>query len=217
MEKNPIVVAGGYIRSCITGEPVSDIDCFHLSSYENVIDLAKASQQLAAKHAMELSHSFQTNKRMVETDNAVTVYMDPPVQFIHRWRYEKPEDVVESFDFTICAAAFWYSQGLNGWCSSCVPEFYEDLAAKRLVYRNPKRDEAAGGSILRVLKYYRRGYNITLPSFADVIARVVEKVDTDRAEKVGAGIPQVVLGLLREVDPMIDIHISDAAVPLGVE
>ena len=42
----------------------------------------------------------------------------------------------------------------------CNIRFYPDLAARRLVYTSPLRNEDAGGSILRVLKFYQRGYRI---------------------------------------------------------
>ena len=75
------------------------------------------------------------------------------------------------------------------------------MAAKRLVYLSPVRSEDAGGSILRVLKFYKRGYNIPLDSLAAVIGRLNSGVDHRATHGDPAQYEKVILGLLREVDP----------------
>ena len=185
---NALAVAGGYIRSCVAGEPVSDVDVF------------SPSKDIAAACALKLGGE---KHRVVETDNAFTVCMRPaPVQFIHRWVYAKPEDVIPSFDFTIARAAFWW----NGekWASHCDDRFYPDLAAKRLVYCSPARNEDAGGSMLRVLKFYQRGYRIPLDSIGRVIARLVKPVNMEQCAGDEGRIAAIITGLLREVDPNVD-------------
>lgn len=201
-----MVVAGGYIRSIISGEKVADVDIFSPTK-----DLAQliASQMASGKGA-----------RLIETDNAYTVLgYGFPIQFIHRWTFGRPEEVVPSFDFTIARAAFWYDG--NEWQSLCDESFYQDLAAKRLVYCAPQRNEDAGGSLLRVLKFYQRGYRIPLGSLGAVLGRMIADVPeekfTDRkgmAKEVWEGqIGHVLTGLLREVDPLYDpehlAHISE--------
>ena len=89
------------------------------------------------------------------------------------------------------------------------PRFYEDLAAKRLRYTSPQRNEDAGGSMLRVLKFYQRGYRIPLNCLGAVVSRLVKGIDFDA---VSGGteatrekqIAKVISGLLREVDPNVD-------------
>ena len=96
------------------------------------------------------------------------------------------------------------------WDSYCDERFYIDLASKRLIYRHPIRNEDAGGSMLRVLKYYQKGYRIPLNSLGGVIARLVialnkDKININNEEDV----TMVLTGLLKEVDPAIDpFHIS---------
>jgi hypothetical protein len=163
------------------------------------------------------------------TDNAFTVtHRRVSVQFIHRWSFTRPEDALESFDFTIAKAALWWntppvapttslfppqcfdSDRGTGWRSACAETFYPDLAAKRLVYTSPQRNEDAGGSMLRVLKFYQRGYRIPLDSMGAVIARLCQGIEFSRLP--GRGFPiareralaMVVTGLLREVDPLVD-------------
>jgi hypothetical protein len=192
-----IVCAGGFVRSCITNETVNDVDLFCQSKED------------ATAFANELYEKGRSSRAVFETDNAYTVQLRFPVQFIHRWTFATPLDVVQSFDFTIASAAFWYDGESKTWKSTCDDDFYSDLAGKRLVYRAPLRNEDAGGSLLRVLKFYQRGYRIPLDSFGAVIARLVNGVDfnrinqwkeSDRERQLGT----VLTGLLREVDPFID-------------
>ncbi len=59
--------------------------------------------------------------------------------------------------------------------------------------------------MLRVLKYYQKGYRIPLDSLGSVIARLIRDLEIDRVgglrneEQVG----HVITGLLVEVDPNI--------------
>jgi len=197
LKKNEVIVAGGYIRSCILNEPVNDVDLFvHSKEYAKEIALDMVGDD---------------EKRLIETDNAITMKgLKYTTQFITRWLYERPESILESFDFTICQAAFWWDHYCQRWKSSCSCDFYSDLAAKRLVYTKPIREEEPGGSILRVLKYYQKGYRIVLESYAEVITRLANGVDfsgqmVDRSGNLDTHqFCKVIKGLMREVDPNID-------------
>jgi hypothetical protein len=106
----------------------------------------------------------------------------------------------------------------SGWRSVSDSRFYSDLAAKRLVYTMPQRNEDAGGSMLRVLKYYQRGYRIPIDSLGSVMARLmmgvryraIEENDEKRwHEPLEIKLGEEITRLLREVDPDIDPkHIS---------
>lgn len=189
-----LILAGGFIRACVAGEEINDID------------LLCSSKDKAKSVANSLNS--ESGKDVWYSDNAITVKkFSTPVQLIHRWVYDKPEDVIPSFDFTIAKAAIWYSSTI-GWTSQVAETFYEDLAAKRLVYTSPERNEDAGGSILRVLKFYQRGYRIPLSSLGAVIARLCQAVDFGNCvtEERTA---ETLTGLLYEVDPnSIDEQIS---------
>lgn len=197
---NDVFIAGGYIRSRVTGEKVNDVDLF--------VKNADAARTFALE-VVGGNDPIAAEKRLHTTQNAVTVKRtSPTVQFIHRWTYAAPVDLLLDFDFTIACAAFWWDR--TRWQSACHPDYYADLAAKRLVYLSPQRNEDAGGSLLRVLKFYQRGYRIPLDSMGAVIARLVVGVKEGRLpmrhsdgekEKAWA---MVLTGLLREVDPAID-------------
>lgn len=191
-----IFMGGGFIRGVIAQEKLNDVDLFAQNK--------EAANLLAGLLA--------DNKSDIHiTDNAITVRGKLPIQIITRWVFDKPEDVAKSFDFTVCCAVIFYWNGK--WDSYCDDRFYVDMASRRLVYRSPDRNEDAGGSMLRVLKYYQRGYRIPLDSLGAIMARTIRDVDHD---KVANGelpyeqqMAKVITGLLREVDPNIDInHLS---------
>ena len=198
-----LLAAGGFLRSIIANEKINDIDLFSPTQEEAY----SAAQELAG------------DDKIYTTDNAYSVRLKRGLlaQFIHRWTFDRPEDMLNSFDFTIACGAFWYDASRfdplhagAGWQSMIDDRFYADLAAKRLIYRSPLRNEDAGGSLLRVLKFYQRGYRIPLNSLGAVIARLVNAVDE---EKIGAlsyagnheqKLAKVLTALLHEVDPAID-------------
>ena len=93
------------------------------------------------------------------------------------------------------------------------------MASKRLVYRSPARNEDAGGSMLRVLKYYQKGYRIPLDSLGAVIARLIHKLDNERVPLSDQkAVAHIITGLLREVDPDIDpLHLAHLPSSEGVE
>jgi len=180
-----IIIAGGYIRSVITGERISDVDVF-------------AGDKTASEI---LATELQGNSSFYKSDNAFTVRgLALPVQFIFRWVFDNPISVMESFDFTICQSAFWYDSEKKKWDSVCSERFYQDVASRRIIYLSPIRNEDAGGSILRVLKYYQRGYRIPLDSLAAIMARLYAAIDIEKASENGR-VAVVIAGLLYEVDP----------------
>ena len=206
-----LVLSGGFIRSSVSGERANDIDLFCKSAE----DAKLFADKLAGG-----------KKKVMGTGNAYSLRKVGGhfVQFIHRWTYDNPPDILESFDFTIACASVWYDPRTEvnyncdgAWCSLVDDNFYSDLAAKRLVYRAPKRNEDAGGSMLRVLKFYQRGFRIPLDSLGAVIARLVDGVEYKQVEVV-AGVGEssiggatteerwakIITGLLRVVDPAVD-------------
>jgi len=224
-------MAGGFIRANIAGEEPSDIDILG----NNKLMLENAALKLAEKRG----------GRTHKTDNALTVIAPPRkvVQMITRWIYDDPEQLIKEFDFTIVQAVIWWEpnkEWVEGsddpkgeWRSMCSEHFYPDLAAKRLVYTCPDRHEDAGGSMLRVLKYVKRGYSIQPPSLARVVSRLISALNfkppgeaaftykqwikrgVDTGEK-GQFINEswsspLILSLLREVDPNLIIDGFDTS------
>lgn len=210
---NKVFIGGGFLRSVISGDPVNDVDVF-VSSAELAESLAieLACRSLYRKGRNEVSEEEYkaAGRRVHKTDNDYTLTCTTPViQIIHRWTFGKLSDVADSFDFTCCCAAFAWDLATENWYSYCDERFYADVAAKRLIYRQPVRNEDAGGSMLRVLKYYQKGYRIPVDSLGAVIARLMSAYCPSRKEFEAGKINEefcakVVTGLLREVDPSID-------------
>lgn len=177
-------VAGGYIRSTIAREPVADVDVF-ISSAVKLED-----------HLRSLLGTPEIDERKVHrTANAVTIRWTPRVQIIHRWTFRDAADAIERFDFTIARAAIWFDG--SAWRSVCDDAYYADLAARRVVYCSPQREEEPGGSLLRLLKFVRRGYTAPVESVAAILARVTADLPAgSEADRAAA-----IVTRLREVDP----------------
>lgn len=180
-----LVVAGGLVRAAVTGERVSDVDVF------------APGPAIAMSMAEAYKGKFKTwDARQVDTPNAITIIAKhrKAVQFITRWTFDDPHLLVYSFDFSIARAAIWYEQASSKWVSSCDSRFYPDLAARRLVFMQPK-DNTAGGTLLRVQKFIRLGYRIN----AFQMARIVVNV----AAQAGGGpeLADEITRMVREVDP----------------
>ena len=205
-----LFLAGGFIRSTISGEKVSDIDLFGVE-----LGTRNAIEGIAKDLALERKGRIYTTK------NAITVLASPrhPVQFITRWWYKRPEDLIASFDFTVCQAVIWASRlpdtlDENGkkkqnyyFHSMCSDAFYPDLAAKRLVYTHPVRAEEAGGSLMRAFKFVKKGYSIQAQSIAGVVARLVWGAydNPEKKPRNELWMAAVITGLLHEVDPLFII------------
>lgn len=211
MKEHPrtVCVAGGFIRASIANEPINDVDVFCSSEKE-------ACQVMA-----EILASNPAMGKNIVTENAITfVQYKPAIQIITRWTFPAATEVCNSFDFTCCRAAIFFSKTTNAWSSCCDERFYPDLAARRLVYCEPDRDEDAGGSALRVLKYYQRGYRIPLDSYAKILSRLVAGCVPTGEGKVGC-IENQIQDRLVEVDPSADpdhtAHLPAAAEPVNTD
>jgi len=196
MKKHGLILGGGFIREVIAGNKANDIDLFGAT----LVQLLSATLELQQDRSA----------RKFETANAITLISAPrmPVQFIKRWLFPDANAVVASFDFTVCQAAIWFADG--HWHSSIADRFYPDLAARRLVYTSPAREEEAGGSMMRVRKFLARGYTIQASSLGAVIARLIGKVRNSDMAQTEEGAAKVLTGLLREVDPLLVIDGVDA-------
>lgn len=187
MRKEKIFLGGGFIRETIAGNKPNDIDLFGAD--------ANGLKRIS------LDFSLSRQAKLHVTDNAITILSPPrmPIQFITKWCFELPEEVCASFDFTVCQVVIWFKD--DKWHSMAADSFYIDLAARRLVYTFPKREEAAGGSMLRVRKFLQRGYSIQAQSLAGVITRLAMAVRWNEVHDEES-VSRVISGLLREVDPL---------------
>lgn len=207
LQDNPdrLFLAGGFIRAVLAGEEPSDIDLLGPQG-EDIKTLAERLERDRLKEGEKV--------RIISTRNAYTVLAPPrlPVQFIHRWQYTDPAVLLDEFDFTIARAVIWWEGvgDLGTWKSLCDPRYYADLAGRRLVYMAPQRAEDAGGSLLRVVKFLRRGYRISPENLARVIARVASGVRWGENQALfhdyqtlnQEEFSRVLAGLMRQIDPL---------------
>lgn len=174
---NQLFLAGGFIRATLAGETPKDVDLFGTS---NVL-LFKIRHELEEK-LLSIGRDYTISC----TPNATTFNVkDLPesIQFIERWVYEKPEDLINSFDFTISQAAMTYRKE-GDYDSVCSLDFYGDLATKTLRYTSPNRLEELAGSLQRVMKFVAKGYTISNDSLSRVISRAVSNIEEEHIETI---------------------------------
>ncbi len=187
-----VFLAGGFIRAVIAGEPVNDLD-FHVVNVGHVETLAT-----------NLAKIYETQKQSTLNAHTILAFGMPAIQVIRRWTFPSLEDCIRSFDYTIAQAGIVKTP--TGWRGICCDRFYQDLAAKRLVYTTPDRDEDAGGSLLRALKFAKRGYHIAPEDLSEVMARAIRGLHLDG--KTEAAVSRLIGSVLYEVDPLVRIGTS---------
>lgn len=184
--KQAIVLAGGFIRSVISGEPIADVDLW--------VPSAEVAKEMATKLRNPTYSDAPT--KLIETQNAMTVTgLEWPVQFVSRWTFDTPQAVIGHFDFTIARACIWWDAASLQFRSLCDERFYQDIAGRRLVYREETPMDGCGGSMIRLLKFYRKGYRAPLTS----LAMLIERCTSHAAER-----KTDVLGILAEIDPSVN-------------
>lgn len=164
LQENKVYLAGGFIRAVLAGEEPNDIDLFSENSVR------------ATSMAIKLSCQMY-NEMIYTTVNAHTLRGEdmPVVQFIYAWTFSNAHALISSFDYTISQAAIWFENG--EWQSIAAETFYDDLREKQLVYTTPERHEEAGGSLLRMRKFLKAGYDISSYDMAKVITRLFRGID----------------------------------------
>lgn len=169
-----VVLGGGYIRDLISRQGCRDIDLFASDR-----DTAARVCALILGQGLGLFEAAP-----IETDHAFTLAAKHgtdalSIQVVYGWQFSTPEECACGFDFTVCRAVIWCNHNAeNGldpiFCSFADDDFYVDLAARQLVYTQPDRKEQPAGSLLRVLKFMKRGFHIDAESMAGVIARLMK-------------------------------------------
>ena len=167
-----VVVAGGFLRCVVTKEHVKDIDLFSKTKEQALEAVRYLSDLVEDPTRIDRYGRISTSKNAYSLKGVEGHF----VQFIHRWVHPDPETLIKSFDFTIARAALWYDP-LKGWDSLVDENFYPDVAARRLNFQHPERQEDPAGSLMRVLKFVKKGYTIPNESLAGVVARVAKHAE----------------------------------------
>lgn len=160
-------IAGGFIRDLIMGIEPKDIDIWG-SSVEALSNSSGILCDLMLK-------KYPTS--LFATGNADTIRGNlTTIQFIKRWIFNSPEELIKSFDYSCCAAAVWYDG--TTWKGICLADtlfvsdgFKSCCATKSLVYTRPMRDEDKMGSLKRLLKFMAKGWEVDDLNLARLLGR----------------------------------------------
>lgn len=143
-------IAGGAMRSWLTGEKVKDIDIFSADP-SKVLEAFKQNSEWKAD---------------VENDWIAHFYKDKlRYEVIKKYSYANQLDTINSFDFTIICASY----GPDG---VVVDErFYIDNAQRRLVVKSLPKPLS---TMKRAIKYAGRGYAMCPVGLAKILKKIQE-------------------------------------------
>jgi hypothetical protein len=170
LQEQRVYLAGGFIRHVVARESgKTDIDLFGLGF--------DAANEAAVNMTVTYTNDHGIGMDVYDTPNAISLIPSEnadeyPMQFIYRWPLDCAEKIIEHFDFTVCAAVVWWDSLNQIWKSQIHPHFYADLDEQKLVYTGS--DEPAA-SLLRALKYSRRGYHIYAYDTAQILEDIAAK------------------------------------------
>ena len=175
------VVAGGYLRSLgsqvIPGKHASghfveespkDIDIF----VPDVNGMSEMSHYLQSRRCV--GHR-RYRAGMLAWRGTLTFKQlpgeTPEVQVVGEWSFEKPAEVIENFDFTVSAAALWWTG--TEWAGAAWEFWAENMEARLTSYMDDAPDPA--GTLMRLQRYIRLGYHVPMPSLTAIAVRAYEQ------------------------------------------
>lgn len=158
-----LILAGGFIRDTLLGVTPKDVDLFTQENLAATLssNYSGREQSRGAYNVPEVAG----NSRFAPTTSFY--------QFIYRFQFSGPEDLLDQFDYSITRAAIWYDHQDKAWQGTCWDTWYRDIASKRLVFLDRRMEPEA---ILRLLKFTARGYSIDTASLGRVLTSMVGSV-----------------------------------------
>jgi hypothetical protein len=154
-------IAGGAILSIFTGKKINDYDLYFLTNEDannftkdlKLVDKKTDWAKFGNRERINLE-SYKNKINIFETDNSVTfIHKGQKYQIINAF-YLPMEELFNKYDFTVCMAAY---DVLNE-KFLLHDRFLMDATEKRLVFNIGTEYPIC--SLLRVLKYQKKGYNI---------------------------------------------------------
>jgi hypothetical protein len=167
-------IAGGAITSIFSNKEINDVDVYFkdLKSLKNVLQVLfkmadadddydkifdKINDDISSH---ELIYTNHTNKSILFTKG------DLKLQFIYFKFFNSPQEIFDTFDFTINMGAYDCSKGEFVLHES----FLKDIAQRRLSVNTKTAFPII--SLLRVDKYKQRGYSISKKDFVNLCLSV---------------------------------------------
>ncbi|MBO8169317.1 MAG: hypothetical protein H0Z35_09070 [Thermoanaerobacteraceae bacterium] len=163
------IVAGGFIRAYYAGETPSDMDLY----FETEECFAQAYEKLIEWEWKEVAF----------TDRAVTFVKDGKTVQLIKYIFGIPQEIIEAFDFTVCAIAVNITADDAGelWKEVMHDNFFEHLAGRVLVFTGSPLPLA---SLKRAFKYVKRGYSICDENLVRIIEAINQAVNFEDEESV---------------------------------
>ena len=154
LKKNNCYLAGGAILSIVTKKEINDLDIY-FKTKKDAINFYYDCVDINYHCINETSRSLiLVNKN----NNKLNINM-----IIFDW-FDAPEDIFNLFDFTICQSAF---DGKNFYFSK---DYFKDVMSRSLFYNKNTRYPVS--SLLRLKKYFKKGYKISRNQFLKMCLNV---------------------------------------------
>ena len=171
-------IAGGALRRTLSGQSLSSDFDFFFASQEQFDAFCKEIKDAGGWQVSANDHNATLKMPSVRPepigDDEFSPYLpEIEIQAIKTRWYANIDDVLDSFDFTICQF------GYDGEHLVCGDYSLWDLGRKRLV---PHRLTFAVASFRRMLKYTRQGYTICGGGIANMLEQVTADPAIMRAE-----------------------------------
>lgn len=169
-------LAGGALRKTFQGIKLdSDFDFFFKSKDQ----FEKFQDKLEKKGAKLLSQNDKNQKWILPSEipdgaEGENIYLpEMEIQLINFQYYENAEQVIDSFDYTLCQfaydGAYIYMSDFALW----------DVARKKLV---PHKITFGAASIRRMMKYANQGFNVCGGCITEVLRQVAENPSIIQSE-----------------------------------
>lgn len=144
-------LAGGAILSSVTGVEINDYDIYP-KDQTKIFDLIYyfiEDENMTLVGETDRSLTFKAN-HMLDSEGRRKL-----IQIIKIKDFKTPEDIYNTFDFTVCMALYDYDSKSYHFHES----FYPDVAARRINFNVDTKYPYA--SLVRVKKYAEKGYKIS--------------------------------------------------------
>lgn len=153
-----VVVAGGFVRSIMTGGKPRDIDIWTTTpDRQTRIDTVKTFQQIGLGAFYESTNAINLDLTMMIVGESEA--RETKTQLLTRFPYNDVSEVFASFDLTICQAAIFYNRIGGYFDGVCSEWFWPDLTKRVLRYTHPEdKISSKERSLARCIKYRMRKY-----------------------------------------------------------
>lgn len=150
LQKYKMIVAGGAITSIFTNRDINDVDIYA----RNEEDLIGFLEEFWDKKDVVVSSTKKATQFK---------YNELVVQVIHFSYFDEPTQIFDSFDFTVCMAAYDFKDG-----KFYLHDDFMKHNSQKIIRFNSKTAYPIV-SALRVKKYEEKGYKISKAEFVRIV------------------------------------------------